>query len=126
MPWFSTSSTAFSVDHLAVDQGLGLLLEQDAAGLADRHLPLLALLGHDLLEHVLEIDVHVLHAEVGEDLHRHRLLLDVQLDRAVFQLAGLEAGLHLLAGALAGVRSPRCCRGPRCWTWAAAGRAAVR
>ena len=100
MPWFSTSSTAFSLTIWRSISASVSCSSRMRAGLLDRHLPLLGLLGHDALEHALEVDVHLLHAEVGEDLHRHGLLLDVQLDHAVFQLAGLEAGLHLVAGPL--------------------------
>ena len=53
------------------------MLQQNAARLANRKLALLILLGHDLLEHVLQIDVHVLHAHVRKNLDRRMLLFDV-------------------------------------------------
>ncbi len=65
-----------------------------------RDLPLLLLPRHDLLEHVLEVHVHLLHAEVGEDLHGHSLLLDGHLHHAFFQFPCFEPRLHLVAGAL--------------------------
>ena len=82
MPWFSTSSTAFSLTAWRSIRASVSCSSRTLAGLLDGDLALLILLGHDLLEHVLEIDVHLLHADVGEDLHRHGLLLDVQLDHA--------------------------------------------
>jgi hypothetical protein len=39
-------------------------------------------------------------AQLGEYLHRNRLGLDGQFDRAIFELAGFEAGPHLFARAL--------------------------
>jgi hypothetical protein len=66
----------FFGDHLPVDQGFGLLLQKQATGFADCDLALLLLLGHDPLEHALQIHVHLFHAHVGEDLHRHDLLFD--------------------------------------------------
>src|SRR5579875_547397 len=87
-------------DNLAIDERFGLLFEQHSAGLAQRYLPLLLLPRHDALEHILKVHVHLFHAEIGEDLYRHGFLLDVQLDYAIFQFAGLKPGFHFVAAAL--------------------------
>ena len=104
MPWFSASSTAFSVTTWRSIRASVSCSSRTRRASRTVSCRCCVLLGHDALEHALEIDVHLLHAEVGEDLHRHGLLLDVQLDHAVLQLAGFQAGLHLVA-ACAGWRS---------------------
>ena len=40
-------------------------------------LSLLILFGHDPLKHALEINVHLLHADIGKNLHRNRPLFDI-------------------------------------------------
>src|SRR5436309_3290516 len=94
-------SVASSSAYCFVRACFGFLLEQDPAGLADLHLATLILLRHQLLEHGLEIDVHLLHAQIREDADRHGLLLHGERDMAILEVAGLELGLHLLASALA-------------------------
>ena len=100
MPWFSTSSTAFSVTTCRSMSASVSCSSRTRRASRMRDLPLLLLPRHDALEHVLKINVHLLHAEVGEDLHGHRFLLDGHLDHALFQFAGFEPRLHLVAGAL--------------------------
>ena len=87
-------------DDGPVDQRFGLLFQQNLPGLADGYLPGLVSLGHDLLEHVLQVDVHRLHAHVRENLNGNRPLFDGQFDHLVLELAGFQLGLHLVAGAL--------------------------
>ena len=53
------------------------------------------MLRQDLLEHALQVDVHLLHADAGEH-HGHGLLLDVQLDAALLHFAGGQHRPHLL------------------------------
>ena len=83
------------VDLLLVDQGVAFLLEEDAAGLGDGHFPPAGVLGQDLLEHALQVDVHLLHAHAGEH-HGHGPLLDGQFHAALLQLAARQHGPHLL------------------------------
>src|SRR5947209_5750430 len=87
-------------DYGTIDQGLGFLLQENAAGLLDRNLPLLALPRHDFLEHALKIDIHLLHAQVGKNLNWNGLLLNSQLDLTIFKISRFEPGFHLVAGAL--------------------------
>ena len=58
MPVFSASSTAWALTFSWSIRASHLLLEQDAAGLGDGHLAADDVLGQDLLEHALEVDVH--------------------------------------------------------------------
>ena len=67
IPDSSVSADGGLVDLLGVDQAVDLLLEQDRAGLANGHPPGLRLLGHDLLEHALEIHLHLLHVPRPQD-----------------------------------------------------------
>ena len=55
------------IDLLRFQQRIAFLFEEHVAGLRDRHLPRGGLAGHDLLEHALQIHVHVLHAHAAED-----------------------------------------------------------
>ena len=54
--------------HLVhVDQALFFFLNQILKGLVDLHLPFLGSLSEDAGQHVLEIDVHLFDALVGQD-----------------------------------------------------------
>jgi hypothetical protein len=87
-------------DGIAVHQILDFLLEQNLPRLADLHLPFAALAGHQPLEHVLEVNIHLLQAHVRKNLHRDPPLLDVELNLAVFELAGPEHFAELVARAI--------------------------
>ncbi len=55
--------------HLVhVDQPLLFFLDQVVEGFAHLHLPLLGALAEDVGKHVLDVDVHLLDALVGDDL----------------------------------------------------------
>ena len=59
-------------------------------------------LGHDLLEHPLEVHLHLLEVARAEDRDRgDGAAGQGDLDLAVLELAGLEPRLHLLARPLA-------------------------
>ena len=91
-------------DLLGVEQAVDLLLEQDRPGLLDRHPARLSRLGHDPLEHVLEVHLHLLEVARAEDRHRcHRAAREGDLDLAVVELAGGEPGPQLVARALAAI-----------------------
>ena len=78
------------------------MLEEDGPGLAHGHPPALRLFGHDLLEHALEVHLHLLHVGCAQDRDRgHAAPGDRDLDLAVFELAGQQPVLHLLARPLA-------------------------
>src|SRR5262249_42908537 len=71
-----------------VHQLLRLLLRQQPAGLRDLHPPLARPAGHQVREHVLQIDADLLHALSGEHLeHGADLRLHVHLDHALVELA---------------------------------------
>src|SRR3989344_3242877 len=80
-------------DHLVhVDELLRLLLLQDLPGLGHAHFARLLRLGKQVAEHLAEAALHLLHADVGDDPHRQRrrLLLDLDLDRPLIEPAGLQ------------------------------------
>ena len=89
-----------------IDELLGLLLGQEPPRLGDPHLPALRPAWHDVREHVLEVDAHLLHALAGQNLdHRQRLLLHLQLDETIVQPPSPELLAELVLGRLArGVR----------------------
>src|SRR5690606_15117390 len=91
------------VDHLIhVDELVQLVLEQDAAGLRDADGAALLPLGHHLLEHLGEVEVHALHpTDVEHHVLDGRSLLDLDVDEALLELAVPQQGPELLAGALA-------------------------
>ena len=77
-------------DGVAVDELLGLLLGEYLAGLAHGHLAVASAAGHQLLEHVLEVHVQLVHAHGAEDLHGHGVVLVAEFDGAFVQLTGPE------------------------------------
>ncbi len=91
--------------HLVhVDQALLLFLDEVLEGLADLHLPLLGALAEDVGQHVLDVDVHLLDALVGDDLEGgHRFLADVEFDDALVELAFAQLLAKFFAGARAGL-----------------------
>ena len=87
--------------HLVhVDQLLLLFLDEVIDRLADPHLALAAAAAEQAGQHVADVDVHLLHAGAAGDLKDGPLLLDVDLDQAVVELAGPQPLAQLLAGAL--------------------------
>ncbi len=104
MPDSSVSADGGLADLLGVEQAVDLLLEQDRPGLLDGHAAGLGRLGHDLLEHVLEVHLHLFEVAGAEDRDRcHRSAGEGDLDLAVVELAGGEPGPQLLARPLAAV-----------------------
>src|SRR5882672_3900955 len=91
-------------DHLVhVDELLGLLLNEEPPRLGDTNPPPLGLRRHEVRQHVLEVDAHLLHTLAGENLdHRQGLLLGLQLDHALVEPAGPELAAELLLRGLAG------------------------
>ena len=88
--------------HLVhIDQALLLFLDQVLHRLADLHLPLLGLLAEDVGQHVLDVDAHLLHALVGDDLERrHSLFADVEFHDALVELAFAQLLAKFFAGAM--------------------------
>src|SRR5215470_5004562 len=75
-------------DLIHVDQALLFFLNQILKGLIDLHLPFLASLTEDVRQHVLDVDVHLFDALVGNDLERGETsLTNVQLYHALVELA---------------------------------------
>ncbi len=82
-----------------VDEAAGFLLEQVFPGLRDLDFALLGLAGKEVAQHVFEVEVHLLHARGGKDLHhRGGALADFQLHEAVVQASGPEHGSQLFPG----------------------------
>jgi len=91
-----------SISSRKIDQALLLFLDQVLKGLADLHLPLLGALAEDVGQHVLHVDVHLLHALVGDDLEGgHRFLAHIQLHYALVEFALAQLLPQLLARARA-------------------------
>ena len=98
------------VDHgLHIDQLVGLLDRQQVQRLRDFDAAFLALLGHHVGEHFLELVLHFLHALRGHDLDERRgRARHLQLDLSVVERAFAQHGAHFLACAgLVGVRFGR-------------------
>ena len=87
-----------------VDQPAFFLLNQVLKSIRHLHLPLPRPLPKDVRQHVLQVDVHLLHALVGDDLERWRIPLPhIDLHHALVQLAFAELLPQLLPRA--GVRA---------------------
>ena len=87
-------------DLVHVDQALLFFLDQVFEGLVDLHLPLLGALAEDVGQHVLDVDVHLLDALVGDDFEgREIALAHVDFDHAVVELAFAQLLAQFLAGA---------------------------
>ena len=117
MPESSTRSTASRVTWSISTRRLFFFLHQVFERLGDLHLPLLGPLAEESGKHVLQVDVHLLGALVGNDLEAGLIAVaHIELDHALVQLALAELLAQLLARALlalAGFSSPslrRCCR----------------
>src|SRR5438093_465792 len=85
-------------DHLVhVDELLGLLLHEEPPRLGDTDPAPLRLGGHEVRQHVFEMDAHLLHTLAGEDLdHGQGVLLGFQLDEALVEPPGAELATELL------------------------------
>src|SRR5262249_40513967 len=91
-------------DLVHIDEALLLFLDQVLEGFVDLHLALLRALAEEVGQHVLDVDVHLLDALIGDDFEvRHAALADVDLDGAVVKLAFSQLLAKLLAGALRGI-----------------------
>ena len=82
------------VDLLRVQQRVALLFEQHVASLGDGHFPVRRGLRQDLLEHALEVHIHLFQAQAA-DHDGGGFLLDRQLDAALVEFAGGQHGPHL-------------------------------
>src|SRR5262244_3600720 len=85
-------------DLIHVDQALLFFLNEILKGLVDLHFPFLASLTEDVRQHVLDIDVHLFDALVGNDLERGETsLTNIQLYHALVQFAFAKLLTELLA-----------------------------
>src|SRR5256712_3030601 len=93
-------------DLLHLDELLRLLLNEEPPRLGDPHAAPLGPRRHEIRQHVLQVDPHLLHALTGEHLdHRHRLLLRLELDHPVVEPAGSQLDPELVHRGLArGIR----------------------
>src|SRR6202047_2853862 len=90
-------------DLLHVDQALLFFLDQVLKGLVDLHLPLLGALAEDVGQHVLEIDVHLLNALVGNDFEGRKIALaGFDFDGTVVEFTFAQLLTQFLAGAAGG------------------------
>ena len=91
---------ASASDLVHVDQALLFFLDQVLEGFVDLHLPLLGALAEEVGQHVLDVDVHLLDALVGDDLEgREIAFAHVDFDGAVVELAFAQLLAKFLAGA---------------------------
>ncbi len=82
-----------------IDQPRLFLLHQVFKGLPDLHLALLGALAEQVGQHVLEVDIHLLDALVGDDLERRcTAFAHIDLYRALIQLAFAELLPQLFPG----------------------------
>src|SRR5256712_472726 len=93
-------------DLFHVDELLRLLLNEEPPRLGDPHPAPLGPRRHEIRQHVLQVDPHLLHALTGEHFdHRHRLLLRLELDHPVVEPAGSQLDPELVHRGLArGIR----------------------
>src|SRR5205085_4800996 len=86
------------------DQALLLFLNQVLESFAHLHLALLGALAEEVREHVLDVDVHLLHALIGDDLKsRHRAFTHIELYHALVEFAFAQLLTEFFASALLGV-----------------------
>ena len=92
------------LDHpVHIDEPLGLFLHEDLQRLGDLHFAALTLLGEQIAEHVLDLDIHLLHPASREDLHDRNLLIGhLQLHEPLVELSFLQKSPDLLPGILSG------------------------
>src|SRR5262249_35905045 len=96
-------------DLVHIDQLRLFFLDQVLKSVADFHLAALGALAEDVGQHIFDVDVHLLHALVGDDLERWHVALadfhlyDTLVERAFAQLlakffAAARAGVAVFAG----------------------------
>jgi hypothetical protein len=84
-----------------VDQALFLFLDQVLERLVHLHLPLFCPLAEDVRQHVFDVDVHLLHALIREDLERRKIALaNIDFHHAVIELALAQLLPEFLARAI--------------------------
>ena len=94
-------------DLFHVDQALLFFLNQVLERLVDLHLPLFGALAEDVGQHVLEVDVHLLDALVGDDFEGRKIALaGFDFNLAVVELAFAQLLAKFFAGAR--LRFPGC------------------
>jgi hypothetical protein len=75
-------------DLVHIDEPLLFFLDQVLKRLVHFHLPLFGALAEDVGQHVLDVDVHLLNALVGDDFERREITLtDVNLYGTLVELA---------------------------------------
>jgi hypothetical protein len=88
-------------DVIHVDQLVLFFLDQVIEGLRYRHFSLFLLLAEEAGEHVLDVDVHLLDALIGDDLkRRHGALAYFDLHHALVELAFAKLRAQLVARAI--------------------------
>src|SRR6202047_1572304 len=88
-------------DLVHIKQLVLFFLNEVLEGVGDTHLSLLFLLAEHAGKHVLDIDVHLLNALIGDDFKRgHGALADFDIDHALVELALAELCAQFFAGAL--------------------------
>ena len=88
-------------DFVHVDELARFFLREDLARLLDRDFALLAVLRHEVADHVLDVVAHALERRACEHAdHRAARFLDVDFDELFFELAVLQALAHPFAAGL--------------------------
>ena len=95
MPEFSTRSTASARDLIHIDQAAFFFLYEIFEGFGDLHLALLGALAKDVRQDVLEVDIHLFDALVGDDLETRACCARARRSRP----CGRRACLRGIAGA---------------------------
>ena len=96
-------------DLIHIDEAVLFFGDEILEGLGDLHLALLGALAEEAGEHILEVDVHLFGALVGDDLEAGLVAVaDVEFYGAVVELALAELLAELFRGC--GARGRRACR----------------
>ena len=99
---------AMRVTLIHVDQFVFFFLDQVVEGFGDGHLALFLLLAEEAREHVLDVDVHLLDALIGDDFKRgHGALADLDFHQALIELAFAQLRAKFFARAIGGIAAQR-------------------
>ncbi len=91
----------YARDLVHVQQLVLFFLDQVFESVGDAHFAFFLLLAEHAGEHVLDVDVHLLHALVGDDFERrHGALADFEVDHALVELAFAQLEAEFFARTL--------------------------
>ena len=96
-------------DLVHINEPLLFFLDQVFEGLIHLHFPFLGALAEDVRQHVFDVDVHLLHALVGDDFKGRKIpLAHFDFNHAVVELALTQLLAQFFASAVARI-TRGCC-----------------